>query len=272
MQTQSHTSPSAAITAITKFNFRGDELDVIPLGTQVYVAIRRVCEALGVSYPAQLTKLKSDPSATMAMIATVAEDGKTRDIACTELRSLPLWLATIHPSKVKPAVREKLIAYRRECADVLADHFLGKRGAAHTEPAAPALTPEAVAQIVALAIGTTLATIMDRIAAMERGQTGGVVGPAIARMICASLQETAKILFQCKQGKSAASLRTRIENRLRGSVSWAGTGRSWERLPLAQHGNVLAELSVLRETAEGIRLGMGLGKQLPLRLVHAPSA
>jgi hypothetical protein len=35
------------------------------------------------------------------MIVTVAEDGKRREVACLDVRTLPLWLATIHPSKVR---------------------------------------------------------------------------------------------------------------------------------------------------------------------------
>ncbi len=138
MQNKNHSPKPDATTAITKFVFHGDELDVIPMGVEVYVAIRRVCEALGVSFSRQLRKLKTDPAISVVTMATQVEnDDQRRDVACLELHSLPLWLATIHPSKVKPAVREKLVAYRRECAEVLADHFLGKRSAATSDPVPP---------------------------------------------------------------------------------------------------------------------------------------
>jgi hypothetical protein len=128
-QTQAPTSTPTS-SALVKFDFHGDELDVVRgADGAVLVSIRRFCDALGVSYSRQLKKLKEDESIEgVAMMATVAEDGKTREIACIDVRSLPLWLATIHPSKVMPIVREKLIRFRKECADVLADHFLGKRG------------------------------------------------------------------------------------------------------------------------------------------------
>ncbi len=272
MHTQNHEStPNATQAALTTIAFHGDELDIVQEGGEHFAVLARLCEPLGIDADGQRRKLLGLAWSGAKIILAPNERGEMRGLFCLPIRSVAGWLFSVNAGKVRPELREKLAWYQRECAEVLADHFLGKRGP-FAAPPAPSLTPEAVAQIVALAIGPTLATIMDRIAAMERGQTGGVVGAAIARTICSSLQETARILHQCKQGKSVASLRTRIENRLRGSVSWAGTGRSWERLPLAQHGHVLAELSVLRETAEGIRVGLGLGKQLPLRLVHAPTA
>ena len=131
---------------VVQFPFDGDELHVVPGEGQAHVILRRVCEALGLSYPAQLTKLKNDPSVCVAMIATqMPGDDQRREVACLDVRSLPLWLATVHPSKAKPGVREKLIRYRREAAEVLADHFLGKRA---REPQARGMTPAEVLALV----------------------------------------------------------------------------------------------------------------------------
>jgi hypothetical protein len=117
----------SALARVERFPFDGDELDVVPGEGQAHVVIKRVCEALGVAFQRQLVKLRSDPAAVITMMVTTGPDGKTYRTACIDLRALPLWLAGIHLSKVKPAVRPKLLRYKRECADVLADHFLGKR-------------------------------------------------------------------------------------------------------------------------------------------------
>jgi hypothetical protein len=45
-------------------------------------------------------------------------------IASLDLVSLPLWLATLD---VQPELRDKLIRYKRGCAEALADRFLGRR-------------------------------------------------------------------------------------------------------------------------------------------------
>ncbi|WP_437276426.1 phage antirepressor N-terminal domain-containing protein [Sorangium sp. So ce375] len=114
---------------LIKFNFYGDELDVFQAGTSTLVSIRRICEAIGLGYSSQLQKLRADESVCVTMIVTqMPGDDQAREIACVDVRSLPLWLATIHPSKVSHHIKDKLIAYKRECAEVLADHFLGPRG------------------------------------------------------------------------------------------------------------------------------------------------
>jgi hypothetical protein len=115
--------------SLVKFNFRGDVLDVVTTSVGAYASVRKVCSALGVDFSGQLQKLKTDDAIGVEMIATPSRGGM-QQVACIELRFLPLWLATIHPSKVRPSVKPKLVAYKRECADVLADHFLGKRGTA----------------------------------------------------------------------------------------------------------------------------------------------
>jgi len=117
-------------SAIEKFKFRDDELDVTRTEDgDVAVPLRQLCDAIGVDTEAQRQKLKEAPWATTSIIKAVAEDGKIREIVCLHRRSIPMWSASISPNKVRPEVRDKLIAYQKECADVLADHFLGKRGA-----------------------------------------------------------------------------------------------------------------------------------------------
>ncbi len=109
---------------IQKYDFHGDTLDVIPDGDRLHVGIRAVCEALGVDFSTQLQKLKEKPWASVGFIPTQIEgDDQTRQIATVDLRSLPMWLATISTSKVATALREKLERYQLECAAVLAEHF-----------------------------------------------------------------------------------------------------------------------------------------------------
>lgn len=57
------------------------------------------------------------------MIASVADDGKDREMFCLSLKCVPKWLSEINVAKVKPETREKLRVYQAECRDVLAAHF-----------------------------------------------------------------------------------------------------------------------------------------------------
>lgn len=111
-------------TAMTVVDFHGDALECATRDGQHYVALRPMCDALGIDDHSQRTKLKGKSWATGVIITLVAEDGKSRAMYCLSLDSVPMWLATIEPSKVKPDSREKLERYQLECARVLRDHFM----------------------------------------------------------------------------------------------------------------------------------------------------
>ena len=120
------TSNGPASSNLEVVNFHGDELIAIHEGDEVYVGVRRVCESLEVSYSKQLRKLKEAAWSTVALKATVADDGKIRDIAVIPLDSLPMWLATIQPGRVAEQVRKKLEVFQKEARDALARHFFGR--------------------------------------------------------------------------------------------------------------------------------------------------
>lgn len=104
--------------ALVRVPFHGDEIECVQREDGVWISLRRACESVGVDFASQTTKLRAKPWATVAMITTVAEDGKNREFFCLHLDSVPMWLATIEPSRVAEGVREKLIAYQREAARV----------------------------------------------------------------------------------------------------------------------------------------------------------
>lgn len=115
---------AASPLALARVPFRGGHLLAAQVDGEVFVPLLPVCEALGLDPSSQLAKLKRKPWATVVMNTMVAGDGKARQLAAVDLRSLPLWLATIEPSRVRPEAREALVAYQREAAEVLFKHFL----------------------------------------------------------------------------------------------------------------------------------------------------
>jgi hypothetical protein len=89
-----------------------------------YAPMKPIVEGMGLDWSTQLTKLNANKARwSMAMIATVAEDGKTRETVCLPLRKLPGWLMTVNPRKVDPDIRVKIEAYQAECDDVLWDYW-----------------------------------------------------------------------------------------------------------------------------------------------------
>ncbi len=92
----------------------------------IWVALKPMCDSLGINYSTQLDKLRRRSWATVALRGTVAADGKNRDMAMVDSRTVPLWLATIDENRVATESRSKLIAYQREAAAAL-DAYFNKR-------------------------------------------------------------------------------------------------------------------------------------------------
>jgi hypothetical protein len=77
----SEMQPGAASHELTKFSFRGDELDVIPSDGTIHISIRRVCESLGVDVENQRKKLQSAPSISTVLITVqMPGDDQRREI------------------------------------------------------------------------------------------------------------------------------------------------------------------------------------------------
>lgn len=92
---------------------------------EVLVALRPICAALGLNWSGQFLRIKRDAvlASTVCMTQTVAEDGKQRDVVCLPLKFLNGWLFGIDERRVKESVRDKVLAYKRECYEVLWQHF-----------------------------------------------------------------------------------------------------------------------------------------------------
>jgi hypothetical protein len=91
----------------------------------VCVAVRAVCDFIGVDWSAQYRRIQRDPvlSAEIRTIAITATDGKVREQHCLPASFLHGFLFGINASRVKTESREALILYQRECYAALSRHF-----------------------------------------------------------------------------------------------------------------------------------------------------
>lgn len=91
------------------------------------VAIRPICEALGVSIQKQLERLKSDPilNSVITLRVTTGADGKQYEMQTLPLKYVFGWLFRIDSRNVKEEAREAVLKYQMECYDVLYNHFFG---------------------------------------------------------------------------------------------------------------------------------------------------
>lgn len=100
--------------------FRQKELLLVDCAGQPFVPMKPIVQGMGLDWKSQHAKLSAGRfSSTMVEITTVALDGKQREMTCLPLRKLTGWLMSIHPNKVRPELREGIIAYQNECDDVL---------------------------------------------------------------------------------------------------------------------------------------------------------
>lgn len=94
-------------------------------GNEKFVAIKPICEALGVKYDTQIEKINNDEilSQLTPLRGATGADGKTYEMRVIPLRFVFGWLFTINPKNVKPEVKDQIIAYRMECYNALFDMF-----------------------------------------------------------------------------------------------------------------------------------------------------
>lgn len=248
---------------LEKFSFHGDELDVVRDADRVWISVRRVCEALGVSLQGQLGKLRDKPWASIKLILMqVPGDDQRREIAVIDLDSLPMWLATIEPGRVGEGVREKLVRYQREAAAVLRDHFLGRRGAA------PDLS--LLARMV-----DTIERLEARIASLEARPLLSArpsLGAAAKLHVLGPLMDVARLEARAARHPDPVTvrrLRKLAEDRLRERLGYHRTGgQAWALFPQARLGELHCELARLQHEARK-RAAIAAPPATQLQLVHS---
>tara|TARA_Y100000815_G_scaffold274819_2_gene310151 strand:- start:24 stop:911 length:888 start_codon:yes stop_codon:yes gene_type:complete len=105
-------------------SFHGDDLALIDHDGEPFVAMKPVVEGMGLDWKAQHRRLTGERfGATMVIMTIVAQDGKSREMACLPLRKLTGWMVTVNANKVKPELKEKIIAYQNECDDALWEYW-----------------------------------------------------------------------------------------------------------------------------------------------------
>lgn len=120
--------------SLIPIDFHSDRIFLIEQDGEPFVPLRPICDALGLAWKPQFVKLTSVSRwKTTLMVTQMPGDDQQREVLCLPLRKLPAWLFSVSAARVKPALRDKLIAYQAECDDVLWRHFMGEQTAVQTE-------------------------------------------------------------------------------------------------------------------------------------------
>lgn len=110
----------------TKTIARINQVDILLIENgEKRVAIKPICEVLGVTIQGQLDKLKSDPilSSVIKLSLTTGADGKQYEMVTIPFKYVFGWLFRIDSRNVKEEAREAVLKYQMLCYDALYNHF-----------------------------------------------------------------------------------------------------------------------------------------------------
>lgn len=107
-------------------SFEGDELiGVQDMDGTVYAVFARFCDNLTLTREGQVRRVRSHAVLSTGLVMLMVETlGGPQQVQCLKLSLVPLWLTTIQANRIKDTnIREKLIRYQQEAADVLWQAF-----------------------------------------------------------------------------------------------------------------------------------------------------
>ena len=105
--------------------FHGDELIAVqrPDGN-IFVHFRRLCDNLRLARSPQVRRVQRHEVLNKGLVTLPVEtEGGSQSAQCLRIDLLPLWMAGLQASRVKPDLRDKLVYYQQEAAVVLWQAF-----------------------------------------------------------------------------------------------------------------------------------------------------
>lgn len=110
--------------AIQTVPFHDMSLSAVLINGAPFVAMRPICESLGLSWSSQRKRIHRDPELKEAVaIMTTPSAGGIQKTLFLSLDKLNGWLFGVDVARVREELRERMNWYRRECYAVLARHF-----------------------------------------------------------------------------------------------------------------------------------------------------
>ena len=114
-----------AKSKIVKFN--NQQIPVYFVGDKPFVAMKPICENIGLDWEAQRQRIKRNHVLSQgAFIIKVPSNGGNQQVVCLPFGMLNGWLMGVDANKVRPEIKDTLIKYQLECYDVLYKHFMPK--------------------------------------------------------------------------------------------------------------------------------------------------
>jgi len=83
-----------------------------------FVALKPLCQALGINYERQRQKIQKNPQFTGIVHMDYSFDSSQK-MLCIPVREIGMWICSINAKKVKPDVKEKVIAFQKYLQEVI---------------------------------------------------------------------------------------------------------------------------------------------------------
>lgn len=114
-------------TKLETIQFHNQQLIVLNHQNKPYIAMKPVCENIGLDWHAQRQRIHRHHvlSKGEVMITLPSKSGN-QEYLCLPISMINGWLFGIETSRVKPEIRATLEQYQLECFDVLYNHFMPK--------------------------------------------------------------------------------------------------------------------------------------------------
>lgn len=106
-------------------NFRGDVLFAVRRDDDVFLAIKPICDSLGLNWRVQRDRIQEDEILSEGCtLECTPTPGGPQEMLCLKLNLVNGWLLSVQDKRVTdPEVKQKLLTYKRECYEVLYRHF-----------------------------------------------------------------------------------------------------------------------------------------------------
>jgi P22_AR N-terminal domain len=115
----------SSVAPVCVINFHGDEIEAIERDGELWVAIPKLCQNLGIDISTQREKIFSEPTRFGGRVIPCPSPGGLQETLCIPVERVAAWLFSINANRVREDLRPKLILYQNECADVLHTYWSG---------------------------------------------------------------------------------------------------------------------------------------------------
>ena len=112
---------------IQTITFQGNQILTVEKGDIQYVAMKPLCESIGLNWRAQYNRIKRHAFLIEGVVMmTTPSKGGMQETLMLPINFLQGWLFTVDANRVNVEIRDQLIIYQKECFDVLNNYWKNK--------------------------------------------------------------------------------------------------------------------------------------------------